>query len=119
MICARCKEDKPENAFYYRQTEGRHHACCKACHNTYTHERFKRRKVKAIHYKGGACKDCGGTFHYSVYDFHHRDPGAKDLTGSQIKRMAWKTVVAELDKCDLLCANCHRVRHWGEPRAER
>ncbi len=59
--------------------------------------------------------DCGGKFHPSVFEFRHRDPEAKDLTGNQIKRAAWARVQRELDGCDLLCANCHRIRHWQEP----
>lgn len=114
MICAQCKIDKPTSDFYYRKTEQRYHPYCKRCHNVYTHERFKRRKLKAIAYKGGACVDCGETFHYSVFEFHHLDPTQKDLSGQQIKRWSWKRVETELDKCLLLCANCHRLRHWGD-----
>lgn len=114
MVCSRCRQDKPESAFYYRKTEGRHHPYCTACHNEYTQERFKRRKVEAISYLGGRCADCGGEFHPSVFEFHHRDPGAKDLTGNQIKRASWEKVKRELDGCDLLCANRHRLRHWGD-----
>ena len=113
MICSRCGQDKPTTDFYFRRTEGRHHPYCRACHNEYTPDRFKRRKQKAIAYLGGQCQDCGGKFPPSVFEFHHRDPSKKDLTGNQIKRGAWDLVRAELDKCDLLCANCHRIRHWG------
>lgn len=114
MVCARCHEDKPDSAFYPQSASGRRHSYCKPCFNAYTHERFKRRKQNAIAYKGGACEDCGGVLHYSVYEFHHRDPTQKDLRGNQLKRLGWQTVRAELGKCDLLCANCHRMRHWGE-----
>lgn len=112
MNCSRCGEDKPAADFYYRRTEGRHHAYCRPCHNAYTQDRFKRRKTEAVEYLGGRCADCGGAFHPSVFEFHHRDPSQKDLTGNGIKRGAWARVVSELDKCDLLCANCHRLRHW-------
>lgn len=118
MNCSRCGEDKPATDFYYRRTEARHHAYCRACHNAYTQERFKRRKLRAIEHLGGRCSDCGGAFHPSVFEFHHRDPGSKDLTGNQIKRGAWARVVRELDKCDLLCANCHRLRHWQHDRLD-
>ena len=114
MHCSRCEEDKPVSEFYFRRTEGRHHAYCKRCHNRYTHERFKQRKARAIAYKGGICADCRGTFHYAVFEFHHTDPTRKELTGNQLKRLAWETVKAELDHCELLCANCHRLRHWDD-----
>ena len=112
MVCSRCGQDKPTADFYFRRTENRHHPYCRPCHNEYTQERFKRRKEQAIAYLGGRCADCGGAFHPSVFEFHHRDPSRKDLTGNQIKRSAWPRVRSELDKCDLLCANCHRIRHW-------
>ena len=112
MVCSRCGQDKPTADFYFRRTENRHHPYCRPCHNEYTQERFKRRKEEAIAYLGGRCVDCGDAFHPSVFEFHHRDPSKKDLTGSQIKRGAWTRVRLELDKCDLLCANCHRIRHW-------
>ena len=112
MICARCHEDKPVAEFYLRTPGGRRHSYCKSCHNRYTHERFKKRKAEAIAYKGGVCADCGGTFHYSAFEFHHTDPTRKELTGNQLKRASWDKVKAELDGCLLLCANCHRLRHW-------
>ncbi|MNT97520.1 hypothetical protein D3C72_2398630 [compost metagenome] len=44
-------------------------------------------------------------------EFHHRDPAQKDFTFSQVKLKNFKHVKDELDKCDLLCANCHREAH--------
>ena len=73
-----------------------------------------KRKARAIAYKGGACADCGGVFRYAAFEFHHTDPARKELTGNQIKRLAWDKVKAELDHCVLLCANCHRLRHWRD-----
>lgn len=68
-------------------------------------------KLKAIEYKGGKCVDCHGTFHPAVYEFHHLDPTFKDKDPSKVMTLKWEKIVAEIDKCVLLCANCHRIRH--------
>jgi hypothetical protein len=74
-------------------------------------EKKRHRKLEAIKYLGGVCSDCHGTFHPSIYEFHHRDPSEKDRDPSKLLQLKWERIVAELDKCDLLCANCHRLRH--------
>jgi hypothetical protein len=69
-------------------------------------------KASAVAYLGGACKDCGLTSEWlDVYDFHHRDPHEKELTLGRAFRKDWELLKSELDKCDLICANCHRIRH--------
>ena len=67
-----------------------------------------------MEYLGGKCKDCGGTYHPIIYDFDHRDPALKEfkISGRAIYR--WKELKRELDKCDLRCSNCHRLRHYLE-----
>ena len=77
-------------------------------------EHRQQRKQKAIEYKGGCCADCEGVFLPAVYDFHHLDPTAKDLAPAQALSGTWERAKAELDKCVLLCANCHRTRHASE-----
>lgn len=73
------------------------------------------RKKEAIEYKGGKCEDCGGVFHPCVYDFHHLDPSEKEFNlGNILKRKDFSIVKKELDKCALLCSNCHRMRHYKE-----
>ena len=55
--------------------------------------------------------DCGLiTSKVEVYDFHHRDPSQKDFSISKNAK-SFEKCKQELDKCDLLCANCHRLRH--------
>lgn len=58
------------------------------------------------------CLDCG--IHYPAYvtDYHHRDPEMKDQSISKLVAdlRAVDRILAEIDKCDLLCANCHRIR---------
>lgn len=74
-------------------------------------ERWKKRKVKAIEYLGGKCKDCNNIFHPNVFEFHHRDGEIKEANWTKTRLWSWDRVLKELDKCDLLCANCHRIRH--------
>jgi hypothetical protein len=44
------------------------------------------------------------------FDFHHRDPSTKQFAIGSFTG-AWETLLVEAEKCDLLCANCHRLRH--------
>lgn len=69
-------------------------------------------KMKAVEYLGGKCKDCGGSFHPVCFDFDHRDPIQKEFKISGNYRFRWKELKKELDKCDLRCSNCHRLRHY-------
>lgn len=71
-------------------------------------------KKKCVEYKGGSCFDCDLKPEFvEVYDFHHREAGSKTaqivyLIGQIV---SWDKIVLELDKCDLLCSNCHRIQH--------
>ena len=71
------------------------------------------RKLKAIHYKHNECFDCKLAFHPAVYEFHHLNPNEKDVNLAHFKSASWERFVVELDKCIMLCANCHRIRHWS------
>ena len=58
------------------------------------------------------CKECGLKSNvYGIYDFHHSN---KDKEFSLCDEMghSWEKLKIELDKCELLCANCHRTKHW-------
>lgn len=73
--------------------------------------RRKAIRLKAVEYKGGECNVCGYNKCIDALDFHHID-GKKDFGISQdgITR-SWERVKAEIDKCILICANCHREEH--------
>jgi len=73
--------------------------------------RWRRIKEEAIAEMGGCCADCGGVFHPDVYDFHHLDPSSKDYQWTKLRLFSKARRDAELAKCVLVCANCHRVRH--------
>lgn len=89
---------------------------CTECTRLMYRDRLRKDKIKAIGYLGGKCMDCGQSFedHPSVFDFHHRDPSEKKRKPSALFGCTWEKLKAELDKCDLLCANCHRIRHSEE-----
>ena len=76
-------------------------------------ERRKAVKEECVEYKGGVCQDCGNTYPACVYDFHHEDPKQKDFSIAKKSYLSFDKVKDELDKCVLLCANCHRIRHHG------
>lgn len=77
-------------------------------------KRRKKLKVMAIEYKGGKCMVCGYRKFVGALDFHHIDEKTKqfDLSSRGLTR-AWSRIQIELDKCVLLCANCHREIHAG------
>jgi hypothetical protein len=63
---------------------------------------------------GVACLDCGLDWPPFVMEYHHRDPDTKT------KKVSWllynasrQRILDEVAKCDLLCANCHRIREHG------
>lgn len=77
-------------------------------------ENKRKRKLEAIEYLGGKCSKCEQTFHPAVYEFHHLDPLTKDRDPSKMLQLSLERLKAELDKCILLCANCHRIEHHGD-----
>lgn len=81
---------------------------CSVC---YQRDRRNGLKAKAVAYKGGACERCGYNKCMKALHFHHLDPSEKDfhITGSEYH--SWEKVVKELNKCLLLCANCHYEEH--------
>lgn len=81
------------------------------CFNRYCVERWRRIKAEEVERMGGVCKDCGGVFHPDVYDFHHEDPREKEYQWTKLRLLSAERRRAELAKCVLLCANCHRLRH--------
>lgn len=86
--------------------------------NSRNYQRVKNRrqatKEKAIEYKGGKCQKCGYNKCSWVFDFHHLDKNKKDFTLSSYLTLSWEKIKKELDKCIMVCANCHREIHYEE-----
>jgi len=68
-------------------------------------------KREAIRLKGGKCADCGWNGNIAAFQFHHRTPSEKKFTISSNPKVSWEKYWEEIEKCDLLCANCHMIRH--------
>ena len=83
-----------------------------------TAERRRRLKVMVVEYLGGKCIRCGYNKCVAALEAHHRDPATKSfaLALSGLTK-SWARIKAEADKCDLLCANCHREKHDEEHKA--
>jgi len=111
--CSKCQEVKDLSEFYHNSMgkgKGkRYSSYCKPCHSKFMMDRWKVMKDRAIEYLGGKCKRCQNTYHRSIYQFHHlRD---KDAMWDTAKKWSWEKIKSELDKCELLCANCHIYEH--------
>jgi hypothetical protein len=66
--------------------------------------------------KGGLhCERCGSS-DFRVLDFHHIDKEVKEIGVAQAVARGWseKHILAEIEKCRVLCSNCHRILHWEE-----
>ena len=75
-----------------------------------------RRRAEAKQYvidaKQSPCMDCGGSYPHYVMDFDHRPGVDKRFEMSQSKDFSKDTIQKEIDKCDLVCSNCHRIRTY-------
>lgn len=113
--CTSCDRWLELSKFSERHDRAVKSSRCKDCLNRTKKRIANEIKSRAIEYKGSKCHDCLLLFPAPVYEFHHRDPAHKDFTISDKKSMVqWEAIKIELDKCDMLCANCHRLRHYGD-----
>lgn len=113
-MCSACKTEKPINEFYEQIDRKNGSSKCKRCHNDYCMDRWKQRKIDAINYKDGKCLDCEishPNYPSAIFEFHHLDPKKKDTSWGKLRLRSWDKIINELDKCVMLCANCHRIRH--------
>lgn len=108
-LCTNCKIQLTKKSSYKKGN--RLQTYCKSCFNTICKDRWIQRKNQAIEYKGSKCFDCKQSFPRQVYDFHHLNPKEKEFNWTKLRLKSWDKIIKELDKCILLCANCHRIRH--------
>lgn len=85
---------------------------CAACLQANVQRRREKLKTLSIEYLGGCCQHCGYNKFAGALEFHHKDPTQKDFgISSSGHTRSWEKIKVELDKCLLLCANCHREEH--------
>lgn len=112
--CSSCKiKLNPENS-YYRKSKEIYTSLCKKCHSNYTLNRRKKFKQFCIEYKGGSCVKCGYNKLATALDFHHLNPKEKEILPSRMMNKSNDFIQKELDKCVLLCSNCHREEHYNQ-----
>lgn len=91
-------------------TEGKQARAKKMCKHVVTWR--QRTKLRAIAYKGGCCQICGYNKSVRALQFHHLIPDEKDFNISRASK-SWQLIRKEIDKCFLLCSNCHAEVHEG------
>lgn len=130
--CPKCNTDKEVEEFCINRerADGRQGYCrrcmseaTKKCYRNNYKKHYNKQKERnqglyrfLREYKESKpCVDCGKFYPFYVYDFHHREKDEKDFTISEMRkrRMGIDRIKAEIEKCDLLCSNCHRIRHKG------
>ena len=104
-LCRRC-----DKVFVYDRSKGHRRTICNNC---LIHKNRLSLKEWAIAYKGGCCALCGYNRCIAALQFHHIDSASKTfaISGSHTRRKS--SLTKELDKCILLCANCHAELHAG------
>lgn len=114
-ICTQCKRELPLTQ-YYSRGNGKLRSECKECHSKYVKRKYQERKGAIGDVKGSiGCAKCGDVRSY-VLDFHHKDPSIKDANIARMtsNKNRLEDIQKEIDKCVVLCSNCHREFHHLE-----
>ena len=127
--CGRCGELKPVEEFAWRRKKkGERHNYCRPCHSDYHREHYLANKQRYIaqaaahkaktrldrttrlleYFRTHPCLDCGETDPVVLEFDHLRDKAF--AIGQALDRYSWARVLAEIEKCEVVCANCHRRR---------
>lgn len=118
--CTQCLTDKSESDYYFkgRKADGKLMSECKTCFNARNMVRLEETARWLTEQKGGACVLCGYNKCTAALEFHHVDPTQKEFQISKRWGSSRETLQKEIDKCVLLCSNCHKETHWRLARGE-
>lgn len=106
-FCIVCGENDLEK--FYKDI----HSYCKKCHNDNKTKKSIENKKRAVEYLGGKCSNCGYEKYYGALSFHHINSLDKGDNFKNLRFLSWENIKREIDKCVLLCHNCHSERHGG------
>lgn len=128
--CPKCKKEKSKNEFSNNGGRGDgKQAYCKPCSNKLGIQNYHKNKERyykvarkrdlklklfIAKLKDKPCKDCNKKYPPYVMDFDHLDKNTKVANVSYLKRhrVAFDKILKEVEKCELVCANCHRIRSY-------
>jgi hypothetical protein len=113
-ICPKCSDRER-----HVSATGRIQPYCRPCGRQYTRDRNKNQRVERKawidEYKTakGCCK-CGYNVHPVALELNHIDPSTKEFTVSRClgSGYTWDKVLAEIEKCDVMCSNCHQIHTY-------
>lgn len=129
--CTKCEEELPDKAFAKNRTKKDGLAsCCKSCQSEYRKDYYRRNKEKVKsriasrqkqiyewfkEYKSNlSCEKCGFNDHIAALDFHHIANKERNISAMASQGFAKETIIEEIDKCEVLCKNCHAIEHHGD-----
>lgn len=114
-VCSSCKVELPVSAFYSNgyQPNGKkkYKSKCKQCQTIQDENRKEDIVLKVV--GSYSCKICGYSRCAQALEFHHVDPKIKEHQIANLNTHKEDTIIKELEKCILVCANCHREIHYG------
>ena len=129
-VCSMCKLEKNESDFLFKnKAKNLRQSCCSECfkvvrkksyekNKEYYYIRNKKRRIEISKWffemkSELSCELCGFS-HPGALDFHHKDKKEKDTEVSNLLKYSKKRILEEIEKCVVLCANCHRIHHFNE-----
>jgi hypothetical protein len=113
-VCVECNIEKNKIEFGFRHNRiNKTHAVCKKCTTILKIKKQRENKQKCVDYLGGECIVCKYKKSINSLHFHHLDPSIKEFTIGETHSRSFETIIKELDKCILVCANCHGEIHAG------
>lgn len=130
-VCDKCQLPKEDVEFVFkRKAKNERRNTCRSCCKEYTKEHYKRNKSVYVerakkftseqtqsnrhnlflYLSDKRCVDCGNP-DFRVFDFDHKE-GTKKVNNisNMVFRYNWNTILLEIEKCEIRCANCHRIK---------
>jgi len=127
--CYRCKVEQPkENFTASSKSKDGLHSWCKGCKRSKYLEDAERVKARTKarnqrqseiiseivrEAKSAPCSDCGKSYPPYVMDFDHRRDKSFNISEARRRGYSIESIRAEIEKCEVVCSNCHRERTFG------